>query len=397
VNVTGVREAEVHLVSRLRNRRGEIEQATLTRVGSVVDPGDGPDPEYADGLRVAVAAAVEYGIAAIEGSEDRPPPIPTALLAQARLAARHGIQLETVLRRYVAGYTLLGDIVISESEQAGLLDGGSLKRSLRVLAALLDRLIVAVSEEYARELRTRCGSVEQLRTERVKRLLDGEFVDQEELAYDFSASHLGILARGPGVAERLRESAQILDRRLLLVRPQERTVWAWIATRPEDDPDRLTSRLEETWPDEIALAFGQPWPGIEGWRLTHRQARAALPVALRSPRPFVRYAEVALLATIIQDDLLATSLRRLYLDPLQRDRDGGKMARETLRAYFANQRNVSSAAAVLGVNRRTVHNRLQAIEERLDHNLDSVAAEFQAILRFDELAGPHHSFQPESH
>lgn len=35
----------------------------------------------------------------------------------------------------------------------------------------------------------------------------------------------------------------------------------------------------------VLLAVGEPAQEVEGWRLSHRQAQAALLVALRSPRP----------------------------------------------------------------------------------------------------------------
>ena len=54
---------------------------------------------------------------------------------------------KTVLRRYFAGYTLLGDFVIEESANGGLLKGASLRRQLRTQAGLFDRLVAAVSEE----------------------------------------------------------------------------------------------------------------------------------------------------------------------------------------------------------------------------------------------------------
>lgn len=69
-------------------------------------------------------------------------------------------------------------------------------------------------------------------------------------------------------------------------------------------------------------------------------ARAALLIAERKGQSILRYADVAVLASVLSDDLGTTSLRQLYLEPLEGMRDGGKVARETLRAYFATQRNV---------------------------------------------------------
>ena len=380
-----IEEIRRSLADRLRERHSEIEQAVLTRVHSVAGLGEGSDPEYADGLKAAVTAALELGIEAVERSEDRPAPIPTVLLSQARLAARHGVKLETVLRRYLAGYTLLGDFLIEESERGGQLNGASLKRLLRIQAALLDRLIGAVSEEYEREERGRLGNAEQRRADRVRRLLAGELLDTTELAYDLDAWHLGLIAVGPGAGEALGELARALDRLLLLVRRQEGAAWAWLGSRRSFDPDQLESLASREWPAGVSLAIGEPGKGLAGWRFTHQQASAALPIALRSSQTLTRYSDVALLASILQDDLLTTSLRQLYLAPLLEERDGGAVSRETMRSYFAAGRNVSSAAVTLGVNRHTVTNRLRATEERLGRSLDTCAVEIDAALRIEDL------------
>ena len=82
----------------------------------------------------------------------------------------------------------------------------------------------------------------------------------------------------------------------------------------------------------------------EGWRLTHREAQAALLVAQHSPQPLTRYLDVALEAAALQDDALADSLIERYLLPLDDMRIGGQAARRTLRALFDTEYNVSSAA-----------------------------------------------------
>ena len=375
-----IEEIRSGLVARLRARRTEIEQATLTRVHSVSDSSKGSDPEYADGLRAAVSAALELGIEAVERSEDRPAPIPTVLLSQARLAARHGVKLETVLRRYLAGYTLLGDFLIEESERGGQLNGASLKRLLRVQAALLDRLIAAVSEEYAREERGRLGNAEQRRAERVERLLAGQLLDTSELAYDFAGHHLGAIASGATVTDALRDLATALDCRLLLISRGEGSVWAWLGARRKIDLDQLDSTLAARWPRQTGLALGELSQGLAGWRLTHRQAKAAFSFALRASRPLVRYADVALLASIHEDEVLTASLRELFLTPLEAERDGGLMLRQTLRAYLAAGRNLSSAACALGVSRQTVGRRLGKAEELLGRTLDACAVDLEVAL-----------------
>jgi DNA-binding PucR family transcriptional regulator len=91
-----------------------------------------------------------------------------------------------------------------------------------------------------------------------------------------------------------------------------------------------------------------------------------------------------LVAAIARDDLIESSLRQLYLVPLEGTRDGGRIARETLRAYFATERNISSTAAALGVDRGTVRNRIRMIEELLGRSLQASAADLEIALRLDE-------------
>jgi hypothetical protein len=375
--------ARAELSARLRERRPEIERAVLDRVYGVAEADDSLDPTYLEGLRSACSAALEYALGAIERGEEQATPLPPVLLAQARLAARNGIGLDTVMRRYSAGYVLLSDFLVEEAERSGM-QGQGLQRLLRSQGSL-DRLLAAVGEEYAREEGERPGSSDQRRAERIERLLAGELLDASGLEYDFEGHHLGLIAKGPGAEEALKGLAAAHDRRLLVVCREEDIVWAWLGSRREIEMEELARHLSATWSPQIALAIGEPGEGPSAWRLTHHQARAALPIALRRPEPFARYADIALLAAILEDDLLATSLRRLYLEPLEAERDGGEALRETLRAYFAAGCNVSSAAACLGVSRPTVASRLSTVEAQIGRPLGIASAELEAALRLHDL------------
>jgi len=383
-------QARAELSARLRGRQAEIEQAILTRAYAVSETSsDSPeleslDPAYLQGLRSAAAAAVDYALEVIERGEERASSPPPILLTQARLAARHGVGLDTVLRRYSAGYVLISDFLVEEAERSGL-RGTFLQRLLRSQAAL-DRLLAALSEEYAREERERPGTTEQRRAERIERLLAGEPIDTAELGYEFDVHHLAAIASGPGADNALRELAASVDCRLLTACRGDETLWAWLGARRALDPEELKRHASANWPEGATLAVGEPAQGLSGWRLSHRQAKAALTVAQRGPEPFVRYADVALLASVLQDDLLATSLRKLYLEPLEAERDGGEVAIETLRAYFAAERNVSSAAVVLGVKRHTVTNRLRVVEEAIGRSLSDCGPELEATLRLEQLS-----------
>lgn len=372
------------LTERLRARRGEIEAATLARAQAISDPAAVEDPGYALGLRKAVATGLDHAISALESSDAATEEVPDHLLGQARAAARHGVSLDTVLCRYSAGHTLLGDHVIEAAQEAAL-SSEELKSALRAQADVYDRMVRTVSQEYTRELESRQRRHGRRLEDLVRRLLAGDPVDMRGLQYPLDAWHVGVVAAGPGAPEFLRELATELDRRLLLAAVEQGTVWAWFAGRRKPSVPEVLAVAQQSLADEIVLAVGEAGGGAEGWRLTHRQAKVALPVALRGRERLVRYADVALLAAALRDDLLADSLRSTYLAPLESERDGGAALRETLRAYFTAGRNVSSAAAALGVNRQTVSIRLRTAEEKTGRSLSSGAAEVEVALQLGEL------------
>jgi len=370
------------LGARLDERRPEIEEAALTRIYAIADPAKIADPAYREGLRASVSAALSYAFEALERGGERAPPPPPALLAQARLAARVGVGLDTVLRRYFAGYTLLGDFLAREAE-AGRLPATP-EPLMRGLATIFDRLIAAVSEEYEREASASPDSAARRRAERVSALLAGELVDPSELAYDVDAWHTAALVAGPGSERAIRELLAGLDRRPLLVGQEDGTLWLWLGGREALASAELAHAAAEL-PERLSLAIGEPGHGLAGWRFSHRQAAAALPIALRGPDPVIRYVDVALLASTLNDELLCAALKRAYLDPIEDGRDGGRIARQTLRAYFEAGRNVSSAAAILRASRNTVASRLRAIEEQLGRPLSSCAAELEVALSLEGL------------
>jgi hypothetical protein len=254
----------------MRARRPEIEAAALARVRQIADGADIKDPQYLDGFRGAVAATIDYGIASIERDEDPVPPVPPALLSQARLAASSGVPLETILGRYVAGYSLFGEIVLKEAQ------------------TMVPSNTIPVHLEM------------------------------------------------------------------------------------QKDP-------------AVPVAIGEAAEGLAGWRQTHRQALAGFHVATRLDGRLTRYGDVSLVASMLQDELLVSSLRELYLAPISKAKDGGLNTRKTLRAYFAADRNVSSAPAALGVSRSTANNRLRGIDEKLGGPLRSCIHELEAALRLDRL------------
>ncbi|HTA97089.1 MAG TPA: helix-turn-helix domain-containing protein [Solirubrobacteraceae bacterium] len=371
----------------MRARQVEIEERIFARIrDGAQSPAGGDDAEYAAGLRATVQAAVEHALDDIELGEDGARSVPPEAVAQARRAARVGVSLDTVLRRYVLGSSVLGDFVMQEADHCDLVGMGTLIRDvLSAQAAVLDRLMTTITGEYIGELEQTGRSAEQRRGERVLGLLAGGRGGTTELGYELDGWHVGAIASGDAATETLRRCAGELGVPLLCVRRGEDTVWGWLGGQCSPSARDIEVVLSEGSGTNVSFAIGEPAHGIDGWRLTHQQAQAALRVALRSPRRLTRYADVALLASVLHDDALAGSMAELYLAPLGDRENGGGVLRKTLRAYFAAERNASSAASALGVTRHTVQNRLRTIEEKLGQTLRTRQAELEIALRLEDL------------
>ncbi|HVA20160.1 MAG TPA: helix-turn-helix domain-containing protein [Solirubrobacteraceae bacterium] len=388
---SSLQEVRAGLAERLRTRRPEIERAVFAHARAVSDLPGSEDAEYVVGLRAAVAAALDYTLTGIERGEQWPEPIPSVVVAQAHRAARNGVDLETVLLRCAAGQRVLVGFLIVEADG---LPSRTLAEVLDLQGLLVERLMASVSMEHKRELKRARRSPAQRHAELVQRLLAGENLGLAELGYHFDAWHIGLIATGKGATETLRVIAASADRQLLSVSHGEETVWAWLGgTR------RLAvGDLERLMPLEkgrgVSLAIGEPGSGIDGWRLTHHQAQAALLVALHRPRRLTRYAEDMLLAIALRDETLACSLKEIFLSPLRSQRDGGATLLQTLRVYLANGCNASKAGTLLGVTRHTVENRIKTAEQHLGRALDTCQVELQVALRLDELEGSGGQPQP---
>lgn len=361
-----------------------MERGALVRMDAMSKQLKSVDPELLRGLRTVVSAAIEYGLVAVECGDERIPSIPTTLLTQAHRAASHGVSVDTVLRHCLAGHALLGDVLLREAERIEL-PRGTLRDLMRSQAALFDRLLAAVGKEYMREQQHLFYSSDARLAARVRRLLAGDLLDTSGFSYNFDAHHLAGIAEGPGAPEAVRGLAKALESHLLVVNPGDDVVWAWFGVRPSTDPEQLNLTIASSWPAHLPLSLGEVGEGLKGWRLAHEQAKAAFPIAICDSGRAIRYADVALLASMIQDSLLATSLREIFLNPLASGRGDGSVLRETLRAYFATSRNGASAAATLGVSRQTVSNRLRVIEERIGRPLSGCAGEIEAALRLEEV------------
>jgi hypothetical protein len=378
----------VALADALRARRDEIEEVIFTVVRSIADSPDETDVEYVAGLRATVSAIVDYGLAGIEQGGDWLAPIPSVAVEQVHRAARSGVGVQTVLRRYAAGHRHLGRFVMAEGDH---FPSQALHDILDFQALLLETLMERVSAEYQCEVQRTARTLEQRRAERVRSLLAGEAGGAPEFDYAFeNLWHVGVIARGVKAHEFVKGLGSVSRKRLLLVVQDKESLWAWVGSESRSAVENLGS-VRGASTRGVSAALGEPSRGMQGWRLTHRQAQAAL-IVLRGRNDVVRYTDHMLLASVLQDATLARSLEEIYLVPLASHSDGGCAWRTTLRAYFETEGNAAKAAATLGVDRSTVKRRLREIEHRLGRTIHTCQGELDLALRWHELcdAGAAH-------
>jgi hypothetical protein len=375
------------VIGGLRSQQPMIEAAIVAHVAAVYESVESTDAEYQAGLGAAVAAVVDYFLTGVEQGEEWPGPVPSAAIAQARRAARNGVTLDTLVLRYIAGHRRLGELVMDEADRSNFSSQGPALRQLRATQELLlEHLVAVITNEHRQEVERMGRSKEQCRRELVQKLLARERVDATDLGYDVDAWHLGIIAKGTKASMVVENLAATLGCQLLPVGSTSDSLSAWLGKQKKfavADVERLLPAKALT---EVSLVVGEPAKGIEGLRLTHWQAGEALWVALRAPQALTRYADIPLLAAAMRNQALATSLKTIFLSPLGAPRDGGVELRQTLRAYFENEYNVTAAAAKLDVNRSTVHDRLRRVEKRLGRLLSTCQAELAVALRLEELS-----------
>lgn len=387
-NGTGrVEQIGVGIAARLRPRSSEIEQAIYARILSAVPgPVIGEDRAYQASMRETISEVVRYGLESIEHGPGWAGPIPAAAAAQARLAARSGVSLGTVLRRYVVGHGALGEFVMREAEVCGLSNHGSaLHQIRRTQETLLEHLTAAIEHEYDQERERLSHSPEQRCAEIVQSILTGaaDPGDLVELDYDIHSSwHIALIATGVGAGE-MRDGLKAHFGRRVLPILIDGALWAWVGG--QEKPREKDIERASIGRSQSPIGIGEPGLGLDGWRLTHDQARAALAIALRRSREIARYADDRLLAVALENDTLARSLRQRYLMPLRSQSDGGAKLRLTLRTYIDLDCNATSAGQALKVGRRAVKDRIGTAEKLIGSLLHECMAELDVALRLGEL------------
>jgi len=290
-------------------------------------------------------------------------------LREVRLAAHNGIALEVLLQASRTAQATLWQFVLEEAHRV-LPDPADrvavLRRASANHFAWNDAIARDVVLAYEQENATLALSGDRRRLATLQALLAGLPADTAALGYSFADSHVAALVSGVGSDALIAASARQLRIRPLAVNAHDGLVWAWWSwPRVAGRARTLLGGLE--LPAHARIAVGAVGEGLEGFRLSHRQAVEARAVALALDRRRVFYDDVVLEAHALHD---LAAVRAFVLEELEPLGSGGDAPEnnalvETMRVYFQSGQNAAVTAQKLQVHSRTVAYRLRSVEAKI--------------------------------
>jgi hypothetical protein len=345
------------------------------------------DPDYVAVYTASCFAHVELMVDEMTGDREIPNSLPYASVEETRTVAQWGISLEALIQTYRSGHLVVwehtadaAESCFTDTRQRSV----GLKLMSRFLFAYFDRMIALVTEVYESERTSLFHESDRRRRQLVRDLLEGSPVDHAKLRYQVAGVHMAVVSRGEGAEQLIRRLAARCGLSCLTVRGPSQSVWAWLGGTGLRDAATQRSVVEAA-PSDAFIAFGDVAEGIEGFRLSHREAREAYRIGRQLGYRAVQYGDVALLSLISRDEVLAREFVQRELGSLAGDNPRALELRQTLRAYFDAGHNASAAATRLSLNDRTVGYRLRTVEERIGRPLLARRDELSVALRLHEM------------
>ena len=382
-------DSAAEIIARLGGRLGDItrslQQHVLTEVSEFRD-----DTQLAQLLKDSVEQNVDTVFTAIRHGipiENVEPP--TAALEHARRLAQRGVSANALIRSYRLGQQKLLNIVLDEVRATDL----DPRRSLDVFQQITtttfsyidwisQQVIAAYQAEHDRWLETQNTT----RTVRIRELLDAEVVDADavstEIGYPLRRVHLAVVASYPQthhgdelvrMQRFVRELAECLESKghPLFIAADRLTGWGWIPLAAETAPGAVecVRRLATTYQQPPSLAVGDPLPGVDGFRRSHRQALGAHAVAIAAgpdAQQIVTNDDSGLSAAALPGENVQAARAWVgeVLGPLASATESDERLRETLRVFLQTGSSYKAAAAELHLHFNSVRYRVQRAEQR---------------------------------
>jgi hypothetical protein len=227
------------------------------------------------------------------------------------------------------------------------------------------------------------GSIEtDFRLPSVLRALEGQWVEPDELGYDFTGHHIAVVADA-GLS--LDATARQIKRQLLQVQAPDGVTWGWLGGRntfSEEDLDALVTSPREL---NARVAFGGPAEGVTGFATSHHEALEARTIAVATNLSSVRFADFHVLIAVLRDDDLAKQFIERELGELSRPNERMSELRDTLRVYLEHSQSVAATAALRRRNRKTIERQLRSAEGLIRHPVSDRSDDVLVALRVAEI------------
>lgn len=336
---------------------------------------------------------------------------PEASMELARRLAQRNVPIAAMLRAYRLGQARVQQELITRiaARRASADEVAEAARELSSSAfGFVDLLAEEVVAAYQSERDDWMRQRNAARLAKITSVLaaKGGDPDDAETALGYRLAGAGHLAavfwcetdaasRLAAVERRLPELATELGalRPPLVVAPDAATLWVWFPVGTQAPPvaaaAAVGSRLAEL--GEVYAAFGDPAPGVDGFRYSHQQARQAQVLALAAdPSARLTVTAPALLGPVallaLAPDTAAGWVRSV-LGELAADDDAHARLRETLWAYLSSGSSLATAAAELHLHKNTIQYRLRKAEEARGRPLAQGRLDVEVALLACRLLG----------
>lgn len=316
---------------------------------------------------------------------------PTPALEYARRLAQRDVSADALVRAYRLGHRATLDAVLDEIRNADLDPRLSLdvfEQMSAVSFEYIDRISRLVVATYQDERERWLENRNSLRALQVREVLAGGDVDVDAtttaIRYPLRRIHLAVVVWCPAssssvepasLERSVREVAESLgaQENSLFVSVDRVTGWGWIPLSTGEEAyaiDRIR-KLAKAWKTEKGpcIAAGNPLPGVDGFRRSHRQAEDARTVAVASGcvtgRVILASDPGVSVAALVGRDLEAASVWvGEVLGPLASRSEGDVRLRDTLLVYLRTGSNYTTAADELHLHVNSVKYRIRRAVER---------------------------------
>ncbi|WAL49310.1 PucR family transcriptional regulator [Rhodococcus pyridinivorans] len=256
------------------------------------------------------------------------------------------------------------------------------------LRMITDRMSVEYRDEFERmSLEWSMARVDEARTALESNDLDLAATSRR-LAYELSGHHVALVLARDGDREVSLETcirelaASVSSARPLVAISDSNTAWCWI---PTASANRATLKRRG-----LICGQGRPGHGIEGFRMSHREALEAVRVARLIPsrnRDVHHFEDLQLISLCTQDEQTTQEFVTSVLGELAAPTTLAQRLRETLGGFYASTCNFRTTAARLDLHHNTVRYRVTQAEAMLGRTYNDRRLETELALHVAACIG----------